>query len=75
MEVILIVIALLVAFLALCIAIKNGRAKEIVTHEKTVEIVKPTVETPFTIDSNGDFTLDGNLRVTGCVSLFKKGGK
>ena len=73
-EVILLSVSIAISIVALYIAVKNKGVKEIITHEKIVE-TEPVVEHPFAHDGKGNYVLDGNLEVTGIVTLYKKGGK
>ena len=67
-------VAVLTSAVSLYIAVRNKGVKEIITPEKIVE-TEPAVEHPFAHDGKGNYVLDGNLEVTGIVTLYKKGGK
>jgi len=66
------VVALACGCAALIIAMRESKKK---TRETVVRVEKAPVEHPFTYDSERTtYTLDGNLEVTGSVSVLKKGG-
>ncbi len=70
------IVALCCACASLIIAIKERGKKPSTIKETVVRIERAPVEHPFTYDSERTtYTLDGNLEVTGSVSVLKKGGE
>ena len=79
----MIYLVLFIAVVALCcgcaslvIAINERKKRPSTITETVVRIERAPVEHPFTYDAERTtYTLDGNLEVTGSVSVLKKGGK
>lgn len=67
-ELIISIIALVISIIAFAIARKNKR--EVIEKKETKIIYAPT-EHPFVYDGKC-YTLEGDLKVNGCVSCLKK---